>query len=74
MEFFYFLSLAIRLYQPSFPAGPLDYILCSYRTIVDRFKPTVQHLHVRVKGFREERSYFSSVSCPSSLDGFRDGR
>ena len=32
-----FLSLTIRLYHPSFTTGLLDYILCPYRAVVDRF-------------------------------------
>ena len=31
------LSLSIHLYYPSLPAGPLDYILCPYRAVVDKF-------------------------------------
>ena len=30
-------SLAIYLYHPSLPVGPLEYILCPYRAVVDRF-------------------------------------
>ena len=29
--------LAIRLYHPSRQAGLLEYILCSYRAVVDKF-------------------------------------
>ena len=31
------LSLAIRLYHPSLPAGLLDYNLCPDRAVVDKF-------------------------------------
>ena len=30
-------SLAIRLYHPLLPVGLLDYTLCPYRAIVDKF-------------------------------------
>ena len=33
----YWLSLAIHPYHPPLPAGLLDYILCPYRAVVDKF-------------------------------------
>ena len=33
---FPWLSLSIRLYRPSHSVGPLDYILCLYRAVVDK--------------------------------------
>ena len=74
-------SFAICHYHPSLLEGPLNYILCPYRAVVDKFLSVFQHLHVNVKGSIGERHiwfcfYFSSsvpISCPSSLDRFRDG-
>ena len=43
------LSHAIRLSHPSLPAGLLDYTLCPYRGVVDKFWLIVQHFHVCVK-------------------------
>ena len=65
---------------PSFLAGPLDYILCPYRAVVNVLVG-LQRLHIRVKGFIEERPslvhpYFSSslpISCLPYLECFRDG-
>ena len=37
------LSLFIRLYHPSFPAGPPDYILCPHRADVNKFLEVSQH-------------------------------
>ena len=44
------LSLVIRLYHPSLLVGLLEYILYSYRAVVDKFLMVVQHPHVHVKG------------------------
>ena len=44
-------SLAIHLYNSLLPAGPLDYILCQYRAVVDKLLLVNQHLHVDTKGF-----------------------
>ena len=44
------LSLSLSLSRPPLPAGLFDYILCLYRTVVDKFLQVVQHLLVRVKG------------------------
>ena len=75
------LSLAIRPYHPSLPAGLLDYITCPNRAVVDKFWLLVQHLPVLVKGSIGEghlwvRPYLSrSVHMSSSyLGGFRVGR
>ena len=59
------LSRAIRLYLPPLPTGPLDYIMCPYRAVVNWFKLFLQHFHVRVKGSIGERRlwvrfYFSN--------------
>ena len=43
-------SLAIPLYPPSISAGLLNYILCPYRAVVDKFQLVVLHLRIRVKG------------------------
>ena len=43
------LSLVIRLYHLSLPAGLLDYTQCPYRTVVGKFLLVSQHLHLRVK-------------------------
>ena len=74
------LSLAICLYNPLLLAGLLDYILCPYRTAVDKFLLARQHRHVRVKGSIEKESWdrpsfpaVSRMSCLSYFDGFRDG-
>ena len=53
------------LSHPSLPAGLLDYIICPYRSVADKFQLVVQHLHVRVKGSIGERyiwvrPYFST--------------
>ena len=45
------LSLTIPFYPPSLPASLLDYILCPYRTLIDKFWLIGQHLHIHVKGF-----------------------
>ena len=47
---FPWLSLAIHLYLPTFPADLQDYTQCSYRAVVDKFLLVSQHLHVSVKG------------------------
>ena len=47
-------SLAICLYNLSLPAGLLDYILCPYRAVADKFYLVSQHLHVCVKEFTGE--------------------
>ena len=59
------------LYHPSTTVGPLDYFVCPYRTVVDRFSLVFQHLRVHVKGSIGESSlwvcpYFSS-SVPHVL-------
>ena len=36
-QIFMIYSLAIRLHHPSHSAGPLDYILCLHRAVVDKF-------------------------------------
>ena len=64
-QVFPWLSLAICSYHPSLPAGLLDYILCPYRVVADKFLLVCQHLHVCVKGSIEEHClwvcpYFSS--------------
>ena len=43
-------SLTICSYDPSLPAGLLDYILCLYRAVLDKFLSVGQYLHVRIKG------------------------
>ena len=75
-------SLGIRLYHPSLPTCPLDYIVCPYRAVIDRLRLVVQHFLVRMKGSTGERCLslflllqpFRHMSCPSYLDGFRDRR
>ena len=57
---FLWLSLTISLWRPLLPTGPLDYILCPYRAILDKFFLIVQHLHVRMKGYIRVRPYISS--------------
>ena len=47
---FSWLSLASRLYLPSYLTGLLEYILCPYRAVGDNFQPLVQYLLVRVMG------------------------
>ena len=60
------LSLAIHLYHPSFLTDPLDYILCPYRAVIDRFQLVIQHLHIRVKGPIEERHLWVLLQlCPA---------
>ena len=58
-------SHAICLYHPYVPAGLLDYILCLYRAVVDKFLLVVQYSHIRVKRSIGERRlwvrrYYSS--------------
>ena len=55
LQGFPWLPLSIRLYRPSFSAGPQDQIVCLYRAIVVRFLPEVQHLLVCVKESSGER-------------------
>ena len=43
------LSIAIGLYHPSPPTDLLNYNLCPYRSVEDKFLLVVQHLHVRLK-------------------------
>ena len=43
---FPWLSFAIRHYYPLHSAGPLFYILCLNRAVVDKFQPDIQHLLV----------------------------
>ena len=56
-----------RFYHPLLQAGLLDYILCPYRAVVDKFQLVIQHLHVRAQGYVGERRlyvrpyYFISV-------------
>ena len=56
-------SLAIRLYLPSFLAGVLDFILYPI-AIVERFYLTVHHLHVHAKGVHRRTSL---MQCPACL-------
>ena len=57
------------IYHPSLPAGLLDYILCLYRAVIDKFWLVGQHLLIHMKGSIGEHHlwvhpYFSSsVSC-----------
>ena len=53
------LSLAILFYYPSLAADLLDYILCLYRVVVEKFLLVGQYLHVHVKGSIRDRLYFS---------------
>ena len=76
---FPWLFLVNRLYYLSHSTGLLVYILCPLRALVGMFFLVVQHGHIHVKGSIGERhwwfrSCFSSVHCPSYLDGFRDRR
>ena len=49
------LSFAMRPNHPSRPAGLLDYILCPYRAVTDKFLLVRQHSHDRVKLSNEDR-------------------
>ena len=51
------LSLVIRLYYQSLPAGLPDYISCPCIAVVDKFL-VGQHLHVSVKGSIRECHYW----------------
>ena len=44
------LSLDIRSYHPSLPAGLLNYILCSRKVVVGRFLLVSQNRQLHVKG------------------------
>ena len=73
------LSFTICLYCPLHSAGLLDYILCPYIAVVDKFQLVGQHPLVRVMKFIGKRFALtpptvSFMSCLSYLDGFRDVR
>ena len=72
-----FLPFTTHLYHPSLPAGLPGYILCPYRSVVDKFQLVVLRLRVRVKGSMEEHRLWvrlcSSSSVPHVLDGLQDG-
>ena len=66
------LSLAICSYQPLLPAGHLDYILCSYRIIVDKSLLEAELLRVRENiafDFDLAPPAVSRMSCSSNLNG-----
>ena len=60
MTLFHHLSLS-----PSLPAGLLDYLLCPYQAVVDKFLLVSQHLHIHVKGSIGERCLWV---CPYFSD------
>ena len=78
---FPWLFLAIRPNHPSFPAGLLDYNLCPYRAVVDRFLLVVNTCMSVWRGSLKDIAYvfvftspaMSHISCSSYLNGFRDG-
>ena len=49
------LSLSIRPYHPSLPAGVPNFILCPCRGVVGKFLLVYNHWHDHVKGFIEKR-------------------
>ena len=72
-------------YYLSYSAGPLVYILCPYRAVVNKFSLVVQQLvvqHLLIRGPQENVIYeflptspaVFHMSCSYDLDVFRDGR
>ena len=62
LSIYIYIYLTIFLYHPSLLAGLLDYIMCPYRAIVNKFLFVSQPLHVRVKSSIEKKVTVISLS------------